>query len=76
MNTQIPDKDLKIQAGFHGNPGGQQVATTSVTVRITHLPTGLMVQSESGHSQGANRDVCLAILEHGLREIVRYPGLT
>ena len=60
--VEIPEKDLKIEFSRSGGAGGQNVNKVETAVRITHLPTGLTVRSQSERSQQRNRDKALALL--------------
>lgn len=61
---------LKIEAGFHPHEkGGQTVGMPSALVKVTHIPTGLIAQSDCERSQMRNKNVCLAMLEYGLAEL-------
>lgn len=59
IDIQLLDKDLKIETKRAGGAGGQHVNTTDSAVRITYLPTGLAVESQSERSQQRNKDQCL-----------------
>ncbi len=69
VDVEINPADLRVDTYRSGGKGGQHANKTDSAVRITHIPTGIVAQSQDGRSQHANKDIAMQLIRSRIFEI-------